>query len=280
MRTIAIDGVIEALSPIVHFGDEKTGSSPTLRTIAVYSPTDDAIIDLPVISGNAIRGMLRRLVMADMLERVGYQLNSTKLHHALFTGGILESTDEASGVLDLALKNRVRERIPPLALFGTALGNQMIRGCLTVEFAFPVCAERREYLPPALAADPRARRSVREWTAFSFKTRRDDLRAERAEDEQAVQMKVDYEHFVVGTLFSHRFVLIEPSALELSCFAHMLDLWRERPYVGGKAASGHGKLRIVYDCPATPDAYLRYLETEQQSIRELLDEIGGKLGAF
>ena len=82
MRTITVDGTMEAQSPIVHFGDEKTGSSPILHTLAVYFPAENEIIDLPVISGNAIRGMLRRLVMEDLLERTRYENRSTKLHHA------------------------------------------------------------------------------------------------------------------------------------------------------------------------------------------------------
>ena len=279
MRTITIDGTLETLSPLVHFGDEKTGSSPTLHTLAVYCPAYNEIIDLPVISGNAIRGMLRRLLMHDMLHRIHYQCNSIKLHHILFTGGVLESTNETTGALDLALKNRVRETIPPVALFGCAIGNQMIHGRLIVEFAFPVCLERKDYLPADLQADPRAQRPAREFTTFNFKTRRDDLKAEREADEQAVQMKVDYESFVVGALFTHKFHLNDPTDLELSCFAHLLSLWQHRPYAGGKLASGHGQLRIHYNCPYTADAYLDYLANHAQTIVDLLNELGGKFGA-
>jgi hypothetical protein len=119
---------------------------------------------------------------------------------------------------------------------------------------------------------------VREFTSIVFKTRRDDLRAERDENEQAVQMKVDYEAFIPGTLFTHRFVLIYPNELELSCFAHLLELWREQPYVGGKLASGHGLVRIQYDYPYTPDAYLHYLANNKPKIVQLLTELGEKLG--
>jgi hypothetical protein len=279
MRIITVSGTLEALAPITHFGDEKTGSSPILRTLSVYEPTINDIIDLPVLSGNAIRGMLRRLLITDLLQQLEFANPSTKLHHCLYTGGVLESSSDAYGTIDLNLKNRVRESLPPLALFGTAIGNQMIQGCLRVEFAFPVCHERLAYLPPELANDPRAQKRAREFTSIVFKTRRDDLRAERNEDEQAVQMKVDYEAFIPGTLFTHRFVLTYPNELELSCFARLLELWREQPYVGGKLASGHGLVRIQYDYPHTPDAYLRHLANNKTQIVQLLAELGDKLGA-
>jgi hypothetical protein len=279
MRIVIVSGTLEALAPITHFGDEKTGSSPILRTLSVYEPSINDIIDLPVLSGNAIRGMLRRLLITDLLQQLEFTNPSTKLHHCLYTGGVLESSSDTYGTIDLNLKNRVRESLPPLALFGTAIGNQMIQGCLRVEFAFPVCRERLVYLPPELANDPRAQKPAREFTSIVFKTRRDDLRAERDEDEQAVQMKVDYEAFIPGTLFTHRFVLTYPNELELSCFAHLLELWREQPYVGGKLASGHGLLRIQYDYPYTPDAYLHYLTNNKPQIVQLLTELGEKLGA-
>jgi hypothetical protein len=80
----------------------------------------------------------------------------------------------------------------------------------------------------------------------SFITRRDDLREEREEDEQAVQMKVDYECFVPGTKFYHRFVLQLPDQLQLSCFGRILDLFEAMPYIGGRSSSGDGKVMLNY----------------------------------
>ena len=50
-----------------------------------------------MFSGNAIRGILRRLLMRDMCERLNYEVKSAKMHHALFTGGVLEAPTKPRG---------------------------------------------------------------------------------------------------------------------------------------------------------------------------------------
>jgi len=277
VRVVRIEGTIEALSPIQHAGDEKTGSTPVLRSITHWDPLQGRHVRLPFVSGNAIRGVLRRLVFRDLLQRIGLADLAPKLHHALFSGGVLESTDETGGIVELELRRRVRAAVPPLGLFGCTVANQMIPGCLRVRHGMPVCAEYRAYLPEHLSADPRAEHSVRTFTDVAFATRRDDLRAERDEDEQAVQMKVDFEAFVPGTLFTHGFALVYPSELEVSCLGHVLGLWAEQPYIGGKAGSGYGEVRLSYDPVPDPAAYLAWCAEEAEAMREALGEIGGRL---
>jgi len=126
----------------VHHGDEKTGSTPVLRTMTMWSEALQKHVRIPLVSGNAVRGMLRRRLMRDMLDRLGLdEQNTPKLHHALFSGGLLESTEECTGEVDIAFRKLVRDTIPPIGLFGTAIGNQMIQGSLLVEHAVPVARE-------------------------------------------------------------------------------------------------------------------------------------------
>jgi hypothetical protein len=200
-----------------------------------------------------------------------------KVYHALFSGGVLESTDDTAMLVELELRRQVRDAIPPLALFGTSVGNQMIPGCLRVRHGMPVCAEYRAYLPPQLAVDPRAEQSVRTYTDVAFATRRDEIRAEREADEQAVQMKVEYEVFIPGTLFAHGFALVYPSALEVAALGWTIRMWQEQPYIGGKAGSGYGELALHYDDVPDPEPYLDYVAAEAARIREALAEIGGRL---
>jgi hypothetical protein len=277
MSVIRIDGTLDALSPLVHGGDEKTGSTPVLRSLTHWDPLTAQHVRLPFLSGNAIRGVLRRLVMHDLLAQLGYTLTSAKLHHALLTGGVLESTDETAGVIDLPFRRQVRDALPPLGLFGTALGNQMLPGCLRVEHAIPYCAEYRAYLGAA-ADDPRAQHGVRTFTDVAFATRRDDLRAERATDEQAQQMLVEFEAFIPGTRFQHGFVLAYASALEASCLGHVLTLWQAQPFLGGKSASGYGKLALAYPTAPDPVPYCEYVQAQGDALRACLRELEGKLG--
>lgn len=275
-RYVEIEGTVTALTPIFHGGDEKTGSTPVLRTIMVFV---DGLgeVPIPYLSGNGIRGKLRRLLMKDFLDLVGYEIHNTKLYHALFSGGVLESTEDTSGYIDLTLRKRVRDLIPPIAIFGCAIGNQMIQGILTVEHMWPICEEYRPYLPPAYQADERAKQPIRIFTDQSFITRRDDLRAERKEDEQAVQMKVNYECFVPGTKFYHRFVLHIPDELQVSCFGRLLNLFDAVPYVGGRSSSGDGKVMLGYKPRPDESLYLEFVEQKKEDIVALLAELEEKL---
>lgn len=271
-----IEGTVTALAPIFHGGDEKTGSTPVLRTITMYV---DGIgeVPIPYLSGNGIRGKLRRLAMRDLLDLIGFEITNAKVYHSLFSGGVLESTDEAVGNIDLALRKKIRDHIIPAALFGCAVGNQLIQGTLIVEHMMPICAEYRNYLPAEFQEDPRASQPIRVFTDQSFITRRDDLRAEREEGEQAVQMKVDYESFVPGTKFYHRFVLQLPDELQKSCFGRILDLFGMMPYVGGRSSSGEGKVMPNYKNKPDASLYLEFVKEKESDIRGLLAELEAKL---
>jgi len=278
IRTLRITGTIDALSPIVHHGDEKTGSTPILRAMTHWDPEQGEFVRLPFVSGNAIRGVLRRLVMSDLVDRLDYYVLSPKLHHALYTGGLLESTDETTGTIDLGFRTWIRGTFPPLGLFGTVVGNQMIPSCLRVDHAIPYCREYRAFLNGT--DDPRLGHSVRTFTDFSFATRRDDLRAEREEDEQAMQMLVEFEAFVPGTRFAHGFTLVYPSELEVSCLAHVLTLWAEQPFIGGKAGSGYGRIAFQYLPPLDPEPYRRYVSVERHKLRHALDQLAARLEGY
>jgi hypothetical protein len=277
LSVVVYRGKVQALSPIAHFGDEKTGSTPVLRSVSVFNP-ELGKVRVPFVAGNAVRGYLRRLVMKDMLERLGYEVRSEKLYHALFAGGVLESTDEASGVLDLAFRKAVRSGIPALGLFGASIGNQMVDSCLKVGHMWPVCRETAWRLPEDLRLDPRADLRVATFTDFVHHTRRDELRAERAEDEQAVQMLVEFEVFIPGTLFHHYFALEYASELEASCFGQALQLWTQHPWIAGKSATGYGEVAFYYE-PKTPSPtpYLDYLRDQADAVKRLLDELADRL---
>ena len=275
---LTYEGLNEAITPIFHGGDEKTGSSPILRTIMVL--TDEGEVAIPYIHGNAIRGKLRRIVMKDFLDIVGFsdKLTNKKLYHALFSGGVLETTKSDYGVIDLSLRKEVVELCPPVSLFGCAFGNQLIQGKLVVGHMFPVCKEYAKYLPDWIE-DKRLEMPFRVFTDSSFITRRDDLREEREENEQAVQMKIDYECFIPGTLFYHEFRLLYVNDIEVSCFGEMIELWKGNPVIGGRSASGDGKLSLDYKFVDNIDVfdYLRFLEKNKSSVVKLLEELNAKL---
>lgn len=269
------EGWMLAKSTIHHGGNEKTGSTPVLRTIYMYVDGQGEV-QFPYINGNAIRGKLRRLLMREFLGLVGINPEdmNTKLYHIFFTGGALESTEDTYATINLLLRKEIRRLLPPVALLGCSIGNQMIPGKLKVGHAFPVCKEYLQHLPEFLKDGDRIKMSVRSFTDDSFNTRKDDLRADREEGDQATQMKVDFECFIPGTKFYHWFALEYPTSVEASCFGRFVEIFRSSPFVGGMAAVGNGEVSFDYQ-PQTPASqpYLEFVLQNKDEIVALINTL-------
>ncbi len=277
MKTEVIRGNIEALSPIHHGGSESYGTIKpilALPTVVKNAETGKEEIDqIPTIHGNSIRGNLRSLIMQDFLDLLDYQLDSKKVYHFLFDGGMLEAVDaKDKGTINLKMKDEIRKHIPAISLLGSALGNQMIQGKLKVGMADIVCKETSHYLPQDTYGKPNF--SAYGLRGEDFGTRLDSLKEERADDEAATQMKYEFETLITGTRFTHEFILEDALPHERACFIRMLNLWNERPFIGGKSGSGYGKVRLNYDYDSTDEkAYLDYINENKDTIIEQLDEM-------
>ncbi len=275
------EGVMLAISPIFHGGDEKTGSTPVLRSITIFNEKKGEFQKIYHVSGNSVRGKLRRALMYDFFQQIGkpaQEVENLKVYHLFFGGGKLESSDKDTGVIDLEIRRKIRSIIPPLALFGSAVKNQMIPGILKNGHAFPICLETLSMIPEKFHSLPQAQKSIRTFTDTSFFTRRDDLQAEREDDEQAIQMKVDYEVFIPGTAFYHWFALEHPNELELSTFGHMMELFGQSPFLGGKSSTGDGEVTFRYE-PELPsgELYRNFLQNSKNQILELLEYLEGNV---
>jgi CRISPR/Cas system CSM-associated protein Csm3 (group 7 of RAMP superfamily) len=278
MRVVRIPGILTALSPIYHGGNEKTGNVVLLnrlRFIVEGKPTD-----VPVISGNQIRGRLRRLLARDFLRLVGYELDLAqkkhhKLYHTLFAGGVLTEVEEGeSGVVDLDLKAKLVKYVIPLRLFGASYKNQMIEGRVLVGFALPICRELQDFL--GIKSDV----SFYQLIGRAFQTRRDELRVgEKDEEDETVQMIVEYEVFAPGTQFFHELVVESDDDLDISALYRAVKLWQETPYIGGKSSAGFGKLKIEYQWPSgvSDRTYLEYVEKHRDEAHKALDELAETL---
>jgi hypothetical protein len=275
-----VRGVLTALSPVFHGGSEKTGAVVLLNRLKFI--VDGKPTDVPIISGNQVRGRLRRLLTRDFLELVGYEMDLSqrryqKLYHTLFAGGVLTSVEEEeSGVVDLNLKFRIVRYILPLRLFGASYANQMVEGRVLVGHLLPICRELKEYT--GVDSDV----SFYQLITRAFQTRRDELRApapsEEGEEEQAVQAIVEYECFAPGTRFYHEIVLEttrQEEWLDLSTLYRAVKLWQQLPYIGGKSSIGFGKLKIEYEWPTRVDdsAYIEFIEKNKSEIVEALNEL-------
>ena len=273
-----VEGVLTALSPLFQGGNEKTGSTVLLNRLKYI--VSDKPTDVPIISGNGVRGRLRRFITRDFLEKVGYQMDLSqksyqKLYHTLFAGGVLTGAEEESdsGAIDLSMKSKLVKYVLPLRLFGASYSNQMIEGRVLVGHMLPVCKELKEYT--GVESDI----SFYQLITRAFQTRRDELRtSSEDDDDDTVQMIIDYECFAPGTKFYHEIVLTtttESEVLDLSTLYRTIELWKQSPTIGGKSSVGFGKLRVEYKFPEgiSDKPYLDFIKENKDEIVKVLDEL-------
>lgn len=278
MNTVRdISGTYEAQAPISHGSDQDFGMEIRLRTLemAVRNGGDVYHEDVPVISGNSLRGQFRDLLAEDFLDRISpdddpVQVSDT-LSAALYSGGSLERTAGA-GKLNRRMIHNIRDHIPPLSLLGTAIEDQMIEGRLDVGQLLPVAVETQSF------TGRDADHSVFEYVDKTFYTRQDDRVGGKQDDEDAQQMKYDVQVFIPGTRFHHDLTLRSGhTELEAACLGHALDLFEDRARVGGMASRGLGTVEFEYDDRPDGDAYREWLTDNQADIREFVTDLDAQV---
>src|SRR5690606_23181047 len=283
-------------SPMHHGADEKMGNVSLFRRHRMVSPLTGEQYLVPFISGNAVRGQWRDMIMYRLFRLVG--VSDTEIPpqrvHALLAGGSIDKGAD-TGSVDTAVRRAARENCPPWDLLGGCIDHQIMRGLLRVHDALLVCRENawllHERLRPHVDGTPL---SMEEW-ARALKPA-DDLvqirlhtRQKHAELEgsDGVQMLVNVEHVMAGTQWAHSFQLLElttVSDLAKSCLADLLAQFRDDATMGAKTSAGHGQIAFDPYLPgdgaaplASPDLYLQWVAENRDAIRAWL--LGGSQDA-
>jgi CRISPR type IV-associated protein Csf2 len=183
MHTYIFEGVMTAQTSISHIGDTY-GISAKLRREKIVQP-DGSVEEVPVISGNAIRGILRDRGMLHMLKMLGYGVNeetgavnglSLAAFYFLFSGGVLTKQGGNAG-LDVDEARKWRKTIPLVALFGGAMGNQIMPGSAKIGKAIPICKETAHLIPERFVTGNE--QSIWDMCQEEAYTRRDDEKNEK-----------------------------------------------------------------------------------------------------
>lgn len=266
-----ITGLITALSQIMQTGDQKTGASTLLPVKSVWYDGD--VVEVPYISGNSVRGRLRRLIMADMCKLLGdYEFGDPHVWHSFFGGGQLQAIGPG-GIIDVGLRKQISKLCPPGALWGFSLGNQVLESKMIVHDMDLLCSEM----------EPCVTDTFKQYCTesfYSFKgnamfTRRDDKQdgKVKSDDEAAIQMKVSLEVFIPGSQFYHGFVLKNyPTPVEISCLHRAIKLWQQENTIGGKSSSGFGRVKLEYGV-LDDTAYLQFLDENKGALTGFLDDL-------
>lgn len=277
MNNVKVDVNIKLLSPLSHFGDERMGTMQLMRTHKLRSGNE--FIDIPCFSGNAFRGIFRRRIMRDYLERIGTAEEgiSKNLYYMLFTGGALTS---GARYEEVGERKKIRKMCPPLALLGTAIGSQIPQGKMKSSIFLPICKETVDYT------------GIEENISFYdmlediFYTRKDDLKSVEAnikemenekENANPTQMKYEMQCLAAGTKMNGQILIENANEIEESCLHAGLELIEEVPYIGGKSSAGHGKIEMSYTDLADTQIYYDYLEECKEEMKEWIREVEKEL---
>jgi CRISPR/Cas system CSM-associated protein Csm3 (group 7 of RAMP superfamily) len=269
-------GTYEAQTPISHGSDEDFGMEQRLRTIemAVRENGDLYHEDIPVISGNSLRGQLRDLLAKDFLARISDDEDPVELGDTLsntFWSGGDRQKSAGAGKVNRRMLNGIREKIPTLSLLGGALADQIFSGRLNMGMLTPIAIETESY------TGRESDHSVFEFVDETFYTRMDDRVGGRQGDEGKQQMKYTVQILTPGTRFDHWMALEGASEVERACLGHAMDLFGASPHIGGQKSVGHGEVAFEYDDPL-PDAqpYLDFLDDNRDDIRDFVEELDEK----
>jgi CRISPR/Cas system CSM-associated protein Csm3 (group 7 of RAMP superfamily) len=273
MTVERFSGVYEAQTPITHGSDEDFGMEQRFRTIEMAVREDGDLYheDIPVISGNSLRGQLRDLLAADFLDLISDDDDPVELgdslSNAFWAGGSLERGN-GPGKLNRRMINGIRDNIPMLSLLGTALADQMISGKLNMGMLTPIASETEAF------TGRKSDHSVFEFVDETFYTRMDDRVGGKQDDEATQQMRYKMMILIPGTRFDHWMALEGASDVERACLGRAFELFAETPHIGGQKAVGHGKVSFDY-ADDLPDSqlYLDFVEENRDDIREFVEDL-------
>jgi hypothetical protein len=203
------------------------------------------VIEIPVFSGNGLRGVLRRRAGYRLLELIGIQKEnlSESMQHLIFSGGMLKK-GAGGGIIDTSFISKIRSNLPIISLFGSVAGQQMIASKLEVGQLIPISCQTQN------RTGIESEISIYSLLDERPATRRDDMEDKpkgNNDDDQKQQMRYTHEVLIAGTEFYHYFTLKNCNELETGAFWSTLAEFSKYPKIGGLGSRGFGMIKMDYE---------------------------------
>lgn len=289
------------LESLLREGQDKYEFALTMPARRIQFWYGSGVVSVFAVSGNAWRGIARRLVARFTLDALGLADSEVPLEvlRALFSGGALAKGLKSKPPSSASFSSELRAAVPPFDVFGGCLNSFMVPGTLRVGFVVPVTREtekvifaeekfarvreivRREregILPTAEGIKPYVYTYTRQRIAELLEEQEGDG-SSRGQDKD--QMVYAVEAVPAGLHFGHWVGLVGPAGEGSKlCLEAAIALLGKAGFLGGKGAAGHGLFAVRYwtgdgrllDFDACLDAYRDWLHKNRDRARTMLVE--------
>lgn len=280
METTRYEMLLKARTPIAH-ASETIGNQSLFNRKPVRQPNDDVAL-VGYLSGDSIRHQMREAAAYGTLHAAGIlddpQLSEGALR-LLWSGGMVTGKGDAS-VINIERYRELVSLFPPLALFGGCTDNRPLPGQLNVDEGDLVCTEQAHNFPAWLtewlAEHGERVDSCRAYVEETQRVRMDPtlfpdkvkllsdhaqanvsgraLMSEAAHESgdavekqksKSTMMPRTHERLIQGSLLWFGVEARTYSPLERDAFEFTLACLLNNFKIGGKQATGHGKLEFV-----------------------------------
>lgn len=237
---------LKAKSPIAHgaFTDGiGMGNVAEFRKIPVVHKGE--VYNIPTISGNAVRGIIRRNLVREFFEmnKLNEKLETKefdKLYAVLGNGGALSNGLDSS--IDCNYLRDLRKQLPILSVLGGACYKFMLNGMCNIGFFKLKCTELGN-----------GDKSIATMITEIGETRHIDKNVINTESAGITPMPYTTEAIIEGSEFEGA-ITFAPMAteIEISCLNHGI---RSINHVGGKSGRGYGMVSVIPDSELDDELY-------------------------
>lgn len=270
--------VLEAETPVAHH-EENIGNQAIFMRRKVRQP-DGRFVRVPYVTGDTMRHGLREAGAYSFLDAAGLleeQALSEAALRLLFSGGMVTGRGDA-GVVNMDRYRELSTLCPPLKLLGGCCDNRTVPGQIEVDEATLICAEQSHRIPENVREwlNGSEQPSFREHLEVSQRVRMDVLlnpskrelllpdvqievghrltAAEKAhtdndaiasDEAKSTMLPRTFERLAEGSRFWWRVTAHCTSLLDVDTLMVMVGAFLSNCKVGGKKATGHGRLRCV-----------------------------------